>query len=154
VLGVLSLIVWSLTLIVSIKYLLYVLRADNHREGGILALMALSASCERRARQRRILLGLGVLGAAPLYGYGAITPAISVLSSVEGSSIAAPHLEEAVIPVTVAILVALFAIQRLGTSVVGLIFGPITLLWFVTIAGLGLCSLLRAPERIGTPIAL
>jgi KUP system potassium uptake protein len=144
--GVLSLIFWSLTLIVFVKYLFYVLRADNHGEGGILALMALSVSYDQRPRNRKILLGLGVLGAALLYGDGAITPAISVLSAVEGLAVAAPNLEGAVVPITVAILVLLFAIQRRGTAALGLIFGPITLLWFLTLAGLGLFHLADAPE--------
>jgi KUP system potassium uptake protein len=146
VMGVLSLIFWSLTLIVFVKYLFYVLRADNHGEGGILALMALAVSYDQRPWNRKILLGLGVLGAALLYGDGAITPAISVLSAVEGLAVAAPNLEGAVVPITVAILVLLFAIQRRGTAALGLIFGPITLLWFLTLAGLGLFHLADAPE--------
>jgi KUP system potassium uptake protein len=146
VMGVLSLIFWSLTLIVFVKYLFYVLRADNHGEGGILALMALAVSYDQRPRNRKILLGFGVLGAALLYGDGAITPAISVLSAVEGLTVAAPNLEGAVVPITVAILVLLFAIQRRGTAALGLIFGPITLSWFLTLAGLGLFHLADAPE--------
>ncbi len=145
VLGVLSLIFWTLTLIVSVKYLLYVLRADNHGEGGILALMALSVSHDQRPKHRRVLLMLGVLGAALLYGDGAITPAISVLSAVEGLAIAAPNLHSAVVPVTVAILVLLFAVQRRGTAALGMIFGPITLLWFFTLALLGLLHIAEAP---------
>jgi KUP system potassium uptake protein len=146
VLGVLSLIFWALTLIVSLKYLLYVLRADNHGEGGILALMALSVSHDHRAGTRRVLLAFGVLGAALLYGDGAITPAISVLSAVEGLAVAAPHLQGVVVPITVVILVLLFAVQRRGTAALGLVFGPITLLWFFTLAGLGLLHIADAPE--------
>lgn len=146
VLGVLSLILWSLTLIVSIKYLVYVLRADNHGEGGILALMALSASQDHRPRQRSVLLAFGVVGAALLYGDGAITPAISVLSAVEGLAVAAPHLEHVVVPITVAILVLLFAIQRRGTAALGSVFGPIMLFWFCALAALGLLHIFDAPS--------
>jgi KUP system potassium uptake protein len=146
VFGVLSLVFWSLTLIVSVKYLLHILRADNHGEGGILALMALSVSHEQRPRSRRVLLMLGVLGAALLYGDGAITPAISVLSAVEGLTTAAPHLHSAVVPITVAILVLLFAIQRRGTAALGLVFGPITLIWFFVLALLGARHILDAPS--------
>jgi len=146
VFGVLSLVFWTLTSIVSIKYLSHILRADNHGEGGILALMALSVSHDQRPRQRRTLLMLGVLGAALLYGDGAITPAISVLSAVEGLTTAAPNLQGVVVPVTVAILIVLFAIQKRGTAAIGLVFGPITLLWFVTLALLGLSHIADAPS--------
>jgi KUP system potassium uptake protein len=145
VLGVLSLIFWSLASIVSVKYLRYVLEADNKGEGGILALMALSLS-KRASRYRGLILALGVAGAALLYGDGAITPAISVLSAVEGLTLAAPHLEALVVPVTCVILVALFVLQRRGTATVGLIFGPITLLWFLVLGVLGLRQLVAAPE--------
>jgi KUP system potassium uptake protein len=146
VFGVLSLVFWSLTSIVSGKYLSHVLRADNHGEGGILALMALSVSHDQRPRHRRLILMLGVLGAALLYGDGAITPAISVLSAVEGLTIAAPNLHTVVVPTTVAILILLFSIQRRGTAAVGMIFGPITLIWFLTLALLGLAHILDAPS--------
>jgi KUP system potassium uptake protein len=146
VLGILSLIFWSLTLIVTIKYLRYVLEADNHGEGGILALMALSMSRETRPLARRAMLVFGIIGASLLYGDGAITPAVSVLGAIEGLTIAAPHLEHWVVPSTVVILVALFALQRRGTAAVGLIFGPITLLWFLTLAVLGLSHIVAAPE--------
>jgi KUP system potassium uptake protein len=146
VFGVLSLVFWSLTLIVSGKYLLHILRADNHGEGGILALMALSVSHEQRPRSRRVLLMLGVLGAALLYGDGAITPAISVLSAVEGLTTAAPNLHSVVVPITVAILVLLFAIQRRGTAALGLVFGPITLVWFFVLALLGTRHIVEGPS--------
>jgi KUP system potassium uptake protein len=146
VLGVLSLIFWSLALIISVKYLRYVLEADNHGEGGILALMALSLSKERRPRRRAVMLGLGVVGAALLYGDGAITPAISVLGAVEGLTLAAPRLEFLVIPATCLILVALFMMQRRGTATVGLVFGPVMLLWFSLLAMLGLRYIISAPE--------
>jgi KUP system potassium uptake protein len=146
VLGVLSLIFWSLALIISVKYLRYVLEADNHGEGGILALMALSSSKERRPGRRAVILALGVVGAALLYGDGAITPAISVLGAVEGLTLAAPHLQFLVIPATCLILVALFMMQRRGTAGVGLVFGPIMLLWFAVLAMLGLRYIIGAPE--------
>lgn len=146
VFGVLSLVFWTLTSIVSVKYLLHILRADNHGEGGILALMALSVSHEQRPRSRRVLLMLGVLGASLLYGDGAITPAISVLSAVEGLTTAAPNLHAIVVPTTVAILVLLFAIQRRGTAAIGLVFGPITLIWFFTLALLGARHIADAPS--------
>jgi KUP system potassium uptake protein len=146
VLGVSSLIFWTIASIVSVKYLRYVLEADNHGEGGILALMALQLSRERRPRHRTAILALGIVGAALLYGDGAITPAISVLGAVEGLALAAPRLSVLVVPATCVILVALFLLQRRGTSTVGLIFGPITLLWFVVLAALGLTHIARAPE--------
>jgi KUP system potassium uptake protein len=137
VLGVLSLIFWSLATIVSVKYLRYVLDHDNHGEGGILALMALALGKEQRLRHRNVVLGLGIVGAALLYGDGAITPAISVLGAMEGLALAAPSAQGLVVPATCVILVVLFLIQRRGTSAVGLIFGPITLLWFLVLAVLG-----------------
>ncbi|HWO10705.1 MAG TPA: potassium transporter Kup [Polyangiaceae bacterium] len=146
VLGVLSLIFWSLTSIVSVKYLRYVLNADNHGEGGILALMALALSKEQRARHRNAILALGIVGAALLYGDGAITPAISVLGAMEGLALAAPRAHALVVPGTVVILVALFSFQRRGTATVGLIFGPITLLWFVVLALLGLRQVVAEPQ--------
>ena len=145
VLGVLSLIFWSLAIIVSVKYLRYVLEADNHGEGGILALMALALSRDRRPRYRRVVIALGIAGASLLYGDGAITPAISVLSAMEGLALAAPRAQPLVVPATCVILVALFLIQRRGTSTVGLIFGPITLLWFLVLAALGVRHIAEAP---------
>jgi KUP system potassium uptake protein len=146
VLGVLSLIFWSLAIIISVKYLRYVLEADNHGEGGILALMALSLSKELRPRHRKVILALGVVGASLLYGDGAITPAISVLGAVEGLALAAPHLQAVVLPLTCLILVALFWVQRRGTASVGLVFGPIMLLWFSVLALLGVRHIFSAPE--------
>ncbi len=138
VMGVLSLIFWSLTLIVSVKYVAYVLRADNKGEGGILALMALASQAVRGKPIYPVLIALGVFGAALLYGDGVITPAISVLSAVEGLAIAAPGLGHAVIPLTIVILIGLFAMQRHGTSGLGAVFGPITMLWFGALFLLGL----------------
>ena len=146
VLGVLSLIFWSLTLIVTIKYLRYVLEADNHGEGGILALMALSMSRESRQLARRAMLVFGIIGAALLYGDGAITPAVSVLGAIEGLAVAAPHLEHLVVPSTVLVRVGLFAFQSRGTATVGLIFGPITLVWFLTLAVLGVSHIVAQPQ--------
>ncbi|MEY4550516.1 MAG: potassium uptake protein [Pseudomonadota bacterium] len=146
VLGVVSLIFWSLASIVSVKYLLYVLEADNRGEGGILALMALSLTGQRTGWARTVILTLGVLGAALLYGDGAITPAISVLSAVEGLKLAVPSFAGYVVPVTCLILVALFLFQRRGTAGVGRIFGPIMLLWFLVLAVLGLRHVFAAPE--------
>ena len=141
VLGILSLICWSLMLIVAVKYVFYVLRADNKGEGGILSLMALAVSSLKGSRLRAFVLACGVFGAALLYGDGAITPAISVLSAVEGLEIATPALKDLVIPITIAILVGLFFIQKRGTASVGAVFGPITLVWFFVIAALGLYRL-------------
>src|SRR5262245_52107171 len=145
VLGVLSLIFWSLTLIISIKYTTYVLRADNKGEGGILSLTALASSSRRLSRVYPLLIALGAFGASLLCGEGVITPAISVLSAVEGLGIAAPGLESWVIPITILILVGLFTIQRRGTASVGAVFGPITLLWFTSLALLGGHQLIQNP---------
>jgi KUP system potassium uptake protein len=146
VLSVLSLVFWALVVVVSVKYLLFVMRADNHGEGGILALMALVAGSGRsRKVNRRVLVMLGLFGAALLYGDGMITPAISVLSAVEGLQVATPVFQPYVIPITIGILIGLFAVQRRGTAAVGAVFGPVTLVWFVTIALLGLAAIARQP---------
>ncbi len=146
VLGVISLIFWSLLIVVSVKYLLFVMRADNEGEGGIPALMALAAP-HRPGRRKPYgwLLPLGIFGAALLYGDGMVTPAISVLSAVEGLQTAAPALAPFVLVITVAILVALFAFQHRGTARVGEVFGPVMLLWFLVIAALGLLAIVRRP---------
>src|ERR1700716_4024641 len=123
--GVLSLIVWSLILIVTVKYVLVIMRLDNHGEGGILALIALLLQKQRRG----LLIGLGLFGAALLYGDGIITPAISVLSAVEGVEIAIPELRHVVVPTTLVILLLLFVCQRYGTARVGGVFGPIMIVW-------------------------
>lgn len=147
VLGVLSLILWALVLIVSIKYLGIILRATNKGEGGILALMALAfPRHEAGAGHRRALLvGLGVFGAALLYGDGMITPAISVLSAMEGLDVATPALKDFVIPLTIVTLIGLFAAQRRGTGRVGTLFGPVMVVWFVSIGLLGIAGILKAP---------
>src|SRR6267143_1850542 len=140
--GVLSLIVWSLILIVTVKYILVIMRLDNRGEGGILALLALMLQKQRRG----VLIGLGLFGAALLYGDGIITPAISVLSAVEGLEVAVPTLRHIVVPATLAILLLLFMGQRFGTARVGGVFGPIMLGWFATIGTLGGIEIARAPE--------
>lgn len=143
-LGSLSLIVWTLIITLSVKYCLLVMRADNHGEGGILALM--SAIGANRISGRRWWLGLiGLTGAALLYGDGIITPAISVLSALEGLNIAAPHLGATVLPMAIAILILLFVIQQFGTGSIGFAFGPVMLLWFLVIAALGLVNILHHP---------
>jgi KUP system potassium uptake protein len=146
VLGILSLILWSLIVVISIKYAALIMRADNHGEGGILSLLALiSPRRAKQSRRRAVLVIIGLVGATLLYGDGAITPAISVLSAIEGIKVHAPRLEHVVVPLTVAILVGLFAIQRKGTGWIGAIFGPIMLVWFVVIGLLGLIGIARAP---------
>ncbi len=146
VLGVLSVIFWSLVIVVTFKYVTLVLRADNRGEGGVLALTALvSRGLEGQPRRRWWLVGFGIFGAAMFYGDGMITPAISVLSAVEGLEVMAPALRDFVIPTTLAILVALFAIQRHGTGRVGAMFGPVMCVWFVVLAVLGLTGVVREP---------
>ena len=144
VLGVLSLIFWALLLVVVFKYLTFIMRADNRGEGGILALLALLHT-RTRAIAPALVLGLGLFGTALLYGEGVITPAISVLSAVEGLEVATPALSNFIVPITVIILIGLFLMQRNGTARVGTIFGPITLVWFLTIGALGLTWIVRAP---------
>ncbi len=146
VLGILSLVFWSLVLVISVKYVILIMRADNHGEGGILALLALiSPRRAKQSRRRAAMVLIGLIGATLLYGDGAITPAVSVLSAIEGIKVHARHLDHAVVPLTLTILVVLFAIQQKGTSWIGGIFGPVMLVWFVVIALLGLVGILRAP---------
>ena len=151
IVGVLSLIVWTLILVVSVKYIVFILRADNRGEGGILSLLALLLQRERRGEDRKrrmILVVLGLFGAALLTGEGVITPAISVLSAVEGLEVGAPALARLVVPVTLVILFVLFMAQRYGTSRVGSALGPIMLLWFITIGTLGAREIIQTPEVI------
>ena len=148
VLGILSLIVWSLILVVTVKYLVFVMRADNRGEGGILALLALVAP-PRGAPPRggRLLLALmGVFGAALLYGDGMITPAISVLGAVEGLNVATPLFEPYIIPISVAILVGLFVVQSRGTAAIGRFFGPVMVVWFAVLSVLGIKEIVHAPQ--------
>jgi KUP system potassium uptake protein len=146
VLGVCSLIVWALTMVVTVKYLAFVMRADNHGEGGILALLALVPVDAAKQKKRIGLLALLVIaGAALLYGDGIITPAISVLSALEGVELAAPGFKSAVVPLTCFVLLALFAVQRRGTGGLGALFGPVMSLWFVVIGALGAWHISRNP---------
>ena len=149
VLGILSLIFWSLILIVSVKYLVFVLRADNRGEGGILALMALAfpeRSKESSTRTAWVLIAFGLFGAALLYGDGLITPAISVLGAMEGLEVATPALKPYIVPVTIIVLIGLFCVQRVGTGGVGRVFGWVMLLWFATLAVLGFKQIFHTPE--------
>jgi KUP system potassium uptake protein len=144
--GVVSLIFWAVTLIVTVKYVLFILRADNDGEGGVMALAALVRTAAGSSpRYGAFALGLGVLGAALFYGDSLITPAISVLSAVEGLEIARPRLAEAVVPIAVVILAALFLVQRWGTGGIGRLFGPIMVIWFGTVGLLGVPHILRHP---------
>ncbi len=146
-LGVLSLVFWSLLIVISVKYLVFVMRADNRGEGGILALMSLIRPNRDGARGVRwILVMLGIFGAALLYGDGIITPAISVLSAVEGLRVATPVFKDFVEPITILILIGLFFLQRWGTGRVGKIFGPVMILWFVCIAVLGVMQIVQDPR--------
>ena len=146
VLGALSLVFWTLTVIVSLKYVLIVMRADNEGEGGIMSLASLATAVVRRARSATIIMVFGVLGASLFYGDGVITPAISVLSAVEGLELVAPGLQAFVVPIALVLLVGLFSIQRFGTHRVGAVFGPIMLVWFAVIGVLGLLSVVQSPE--------
>lgn len=155
ILGFLSCVFWALLIIVTLKYVLLVLRADNRGEGGTLALMALLLRhTENAAVPRSVILPLGLVGAALFYGDGVITPAISVLSAVEGLEIAAPDLSHFVLPITIGILFALFMIQRRGTARVGVVFGPVMGIWLSVLALLGVVHILRTPEvlRAASPI--
>jgi len=146
-LGALSLIFWTLAVVVTAKYLVLIMRADNHGEGGILALLALVVRLTRRNRRLRYVLGLlGVFGATLFYGDAVITPAISVLSAVEGLEVIAPQLHPFVVPVSLTVLIGLFVIQAFGTGRVGAFFGPMTALWFLTIGVLGALSIVETPS--------
>lgn len=145
--GVLSLIFWAQIIVVSLKYVVFIMRADNKGEGGIMALLALALRSVRGdARQRWLLAIIGIFGAALFYGDGVITPAISVLSAVEGVKVAAPHLGHWVVPITAVILFFLFALQRHGTERVGRLFGPVMVVWFIVIALLGLRMVVHNPQ--------
>jgi KUP system potassium uptake protein len=153
---VLSLIIYSLLLVISIKYVAIVMRADNHGEGGVLALTALipgrsggRGGLPRLAVGRPILIALGIFGTALLYGDGMITPAISVLGAIEGLEVVTPLFQPYVVPVTVAILAGLFIIQKYGTHRVGGLFGPIMIVWFLTLAALGVAWIVRMPSVLG-----
>lgn len=146
-LGVISLIFWGLTVIVSLKYVTLVLRADNRGEGGIIALMALAlSSVSKPSRWYFPLMLTGVFGAALFYGDSVITPAISVLSAIEGLEVAAPGMDAYVVPLTIAVLVALYAVQAHGTAGIGRWFAPVMLVWFAALAGMGIVNIIKAPE--------
>lgn len=146
VLGVLSLMFWAMILVVSVKYLIFVMRADNEGEGGVLALTVLVLRTRLSGRAKSVLIAVGLFGTALLYGDGMITPAISVLSAVEGIEIAVPGLEPYVIVIAVVILVALFSVQKRGTAALGSVFGPIMLVWFSVLALLGGIEILKEPS--------
>ena len=145
--GVLSLIFWAQILVVSLKYVVFIMRADNKGEGGIMALMALAQrSVREQPKLRWVLAILGIFGASLFYGDGVITPAITTLGAVEGLKVAAPGLEHWVVPITVVVLIALFAMQRHGTARVGSVFGPVMVVWFIVIALLGVHLIVRNPQ--------
>jgi KUP system potassium uptake protein len=150
VMGLVSLILWALMVMVSLKYVVFVLRADNDGEGGILALLSLVASDQiAKGARLSMLVLLGVIGASLLYGDGVITPAISVLSAMEGLKLVAPAFEHFILPATIAVLIGLFVIQRHGTERIGKLFGPIMVVWFVVIGGLGAANIFVAPAILG-----
>ncbi|MEO6325433.1 MAG: potassium transporter Kup [Thermoanaerobaculia bacterium] len=149
ILGILSLVFWSLIIVISIKYLVFVMRADHAGEGGILALMSLAAGPAKRRRVRAaepVLVAMGLFGAALLYGDGMITPAISVLSAIEGLEIGHPGLAHFVVPITIVVLILFFMVQQRGTGGIGAVFGPIMLIWFCTIGILGARGILKNPR--------
>lgn len=146
VLGILSLIFWTMTVIVSLKYVMLILRADNNGEGGLIAMLALATNAVKdKPHWRRNLMIIGLFGTAIFYGDGVITPAISVLSAVEGLKVVAPQLSDAVVPITLVLITLLFSVQRFGTRGIGRAFGPITLTWFVTLFALGLPHIIQTP---------
>ena len=147
VIGLLSLIFWAIMVMVTLKYVTIIMRADNDGEGGIMALMALAQRTLRNGSRSAYYVGiLGIFGASLFFGDGVITPAITVLGAVEGLEVAAPGLENFIVPITVVVLVGMFAAQRFGTERVGKVFGPVMLVWFVSLAAIGLWNLLEAPE--------
>jgi len=145
VLGILSLIFWSLVLVVTVKYVTLIMRADNHGEGGILALMALAQRVSVGTGMRRIFMMIGIVGACLFFGDGVITPAISVMSAVEGLEVSAPQLQQYVLPICVVIIVLLFSVQFRGTGGIGRVFGPVMALWFLAIGVLGLIEVVAQP---------
>ncbi|RJP66902.1 MAG: potassium transporter Kup [Comamonadaceae bacterium] len=148
--GVLSILFWTLTVIVSLKYVVLVLRADNNGEGGLIAMLALASTAVKdRPALRQGLLAIGIFGTSLFYGDGVITPAISVLSAVEGLEVISPHFKNYVVPITLLVLFALFAVQKRGTGGIGRFFGPITLVWFFAIAALGVAQIVDHPEILG-----
>ncbi len=151
VLGLLSLVFWALMIVVTVKYVLFVMRADNDGEGGIMALLGLTAHSETNQRRRTVLLMVGIAGAALFYGDGMITPAISVLSAVEGLEVAAPLLKPYVIPITIVVLIGLFVVQSRGSERIGAYFGPVMAIWFVVLA---IAGLVQVVQNLGVLAAL
>ncbi len=148
--GVLSIVFWTLTVIVSLKYVALVLRADNAGEGGLIAMLALASQAVKdKPRVRRVLLVIGIFGTSLFYGDGVITPAISVLSAVEGLEVVSPAFRRFVVPITLLVLFVLFAVQKRGTGGIGRFFGPLTLVWFLSIAALGVLHIVDHPEILG-----
>ena len=148
--GVLSIVFWTLTVIVSLKYVVLVLRADNEGEGGLIAMLALASQAVKdKPELRRVLLVIGIFGTSLFYGDGVITPAISVLSAVEGLEVVSPEFRRFVVPITLLVLFGLFALQKRGTGGIGRFFGPITLIWFLSIAALGVSQIVGHPEILG-----
>lgn len=148
--GVLSIVFWTLTVIVSLKYVTLVLRADNHGEGGLIAMLALASQAVKdKPELRKWLLAVGIFGTSLFYGDGVITPAISVLSAVEGLEVVSPAFKQYVVPITLVVLFALFFVQKRGTGGIGKFFGPITVLWFLSIAVLGVSHIVGHPEILG-----
>ena len=146
VLGILSLILWSLIIVVSIKYVVFIMRADNRGEGGIMAMIALALQgAKGQPKYQRAIMMAGLLGAGMFYGDGMVTPAISVLSALEGLDVATPAFRPFVIPLTLTVLIVLFFVQRKGTGSVGAFFGPVMLLWFATLGGLGIYNIVSSP---------
>jgi KUP system potassium uptake protein len=147
VLGILSLIFWALMIVVTLKYVTIIMRADNEGEGGIMALMALAQRTLPKGSRSAYAVGIfGIFGASLFFGDGVITPAITTLSAIEGLEVAAPRLHAYIVPITLLVLMALFATQRFGTMKVGKVFGPITLLWFASLAAIGLLNISHSPE--------
>ena len=148
ILGILSLILWSLVLVVSFKYISYIMKADNRGEGGIMALLSLANSKDSSTKRKNLIITLGILGASMFFADGMITPAISVLSAVEGIQVAAPQFQSWIIPTTLIIILMLFWVQSKGTHTVGSLFGPIMFLWFLSLAGLGIINIIKNPTVI------
>lgn len=146
VLGILSLVFWALTIVVSLKYIMYIMRADNRGEGGIMALTSLALRTNKSPRMGAAMAALGLFGAALFYGDGVITPAISVLSAVEGLEVVTPAFKPYVLPISLLVLTGLFLIQSKGTAKVGAIFGPVMLFWFTTLGALGAMNVMRHPD--------
>jgi KUP system potassium uptake protein len=143
ILGVLSLIFWTMTIIVSVKYVLLILRADNHGEGGLIAMLALATNAVNdKPKLRNVLLMVGLFGTAIFYGDAVITPAMTVLGAVEGIDVYAPEYHDVIVPLTLVVLAGLFAVQRFGTGGIGKAFGPVMLVWFAVLAVLGRQSVL------------